>query len=177
MIFIIPICAFLWAFSGMEGTSLGWRRVGVALILCIPLWSGWITPLIWLVLFGAFSLPYGIPDSDDDGGAIGRFWYDIVSKHFSDKSSVSQVNYLIDVSIHEWTDILTRFTVGLAYGGALAIPQLVGGHCPLSVLKTLGTAIGVVLIHQHFNKHPKMIGDLNAEELAIGGLIGIMGVI
>ena len=29
----VPVCAFLWAWGGAEGTSKGWRRVGVPLVV------------------------------------------------------------------------------------------------------------------------------------------------
>lgn len=101
IIIVALACGFLWAFGGAEGTSKGWRRVGVPLVLCIfcaiasmkwyPLLS--IGPLI-----GVLSMGYGIPDGTDEGSWLGRLIYTTIG-HFNDEESTNIVRAIIGVLI------------------------------------------------------------------------------
>ena len=95
----IPICAFLWAWTG-AGASKLWRRLVVPLI-----WAACLMDLraflIVPVAFGFLSLGYGIPDDTDEGSFLGRFFYGLFPIRLA--------------------NILTR---GVVYGGA-TIPFLV----------------------------------------------------
>lgn len=75
------VSAFLGAFAGAEGTSKNWRRFLIPFALAGlaygHLSNFWVITI--MVMMGAFSMGYGIPDFSDDGSALGRFWYNLFS--------------------------------------------------------------------------------------------------
>lgn len=77
--------SILWALGGMKEKS--WRRWGVPLVTAsfISLLNS--TLVIWAsvpVVWGILSIGYGIPSDNppDEGSALGRFWYLLISDEF-----------------------------------------------------------------------------------------------
>jgi len=102
---IAPILAvisgFLWALAGAEGTSKNWRRWLIGIILALSGVSrSWWALLVILTNPIATSAGYGIPDFEDKGSAIGRFWWNITHDE-------------------EQANTITRLTVGILYSLAL----------------------------------------------------------
>lgn len=100
------IIGFLGSYAGSYGTSLLWRRAGIASIVTLSVYItsgmnseiGWIWALVHLScmsLWGAMSCGYGVPDSTDEGSTIGRFWYKLFKGN------------------HKLTDYFTRSTIAL----------------------------------------------------------------
>jgi hypothetical protein len=109
-LFLVPVCGFLGGFAGMEGTDKDWRRwgVGFAIVVCAAIVQKGLSYNILTMPLGRlfFGLGHGVPSPTDPGSRIGRFW-DWLTK--GDKTA---------------TNILTRATVGAAYGLAL-IPLVI----------------------------------------------------
>jgi hypothetical protein len=71
-----PIVMFLWRFGGYQGTSLGWRRVGVPTVICLTaaiINNAWVPLLSWPLMFGALTIGYGLPGQHDNGSPLARF--------------------------------------------------------------------------------------------------------
>jgi hypothetical protein len=103
------LTGFLGAWGGAEGTSKGWRRTGIPMVWMIHLFIVLQSPWILFVWLHAIGIGYGIPSVNDEGSAIGAFWY---NKTGSAKSA----------------DILTRSTIGTIHCLMLLfIPILSGG--------------------------------------------------
>lgn len=87
---IADFCALLGAWSGAEGTSKNWRRIGIPLILTfvavILMTSQYgvlgLVSLLLMLLWPVLAIGYGIPTIEygiitDHGSVLGRFWYRI----------------------------------------------------------------------------------------------------
>ena len=157
-------CGFLWAYGGAHNTSLGWRRIGVPLAIYfvattifyfrgeLNITTTFIIAVACIFEAIAISLPYGIPDAYDDGGVIGRFW-----------------EYFFGNSI--WTNIMTRVTVGAAYGAPLTLFSFTRGFGLLGVVACIACALNTVYWGAiQDNKPPIVINGLvlNNEEFNIG---------
>ena len=160
----IHFTAFLFAFGGKTGTSLGWRRIGIPVLLSFSVFfSG---PEIkdfllilssQLLLYASLSIGYGIPTVGDNGSPLGNFWFDI----------------LMD---EKRANVMTRISAGLCY--ALSF-------LPMSVIKVIsfGNIFGMVFCVVNTVYWGAIYGDippfkigrikLNATELNIGGGIGV----
>lgn len=72
---VVPgiVCAFLWAIGG-EGPKAV-RRIGVPIVMGISLafTSLWLL-FVMVPLWGIVSIGYGMPDNNDEGAALGRFY-------------------------------------------------------------------------------------------------------
>ena len=71
---------FLGCWAGAEGTSKGWRRIGIPLLITAVAYFTFKNPLVLsiLSLIGVLSIGYGIPSPNDpDPSALGEFWYKI----------------------------------------------------------------------------------------------------
>ena len=128
IIITIPVCAYLWALGGAEGTNLLWRRIGVP--LCLGVFAATMGPglrhLISIgLMFSATTLGYGIPSENDNdpGSPLGKFMY----YGWAKKDKVKADQY-------------TRGTWALAFGCA-ALPMC-WGH-PLAWI--FGTMLLMVL--------------------------------
>ena len=102
---LAPIALFsglIGAFAGADGTSKAWRRYVLPLSFLGLIWSNMSSWWSFTVLgmIGAFSLGYGVPDSNDGGSPIGRFWYEVFILYRQRRR-------------HVLTDIFTRGTVSL----------------------------------------------------------------
>jgi hypothetical protein len=96
------LCAFLWRLGGVKGGDKLFRRVGVPVVVGTFLILGGSISLSWALLsaclsFGVLSLGYGIPDGEDAGSALGRFWCSIIKEK-------------------NVADAITRGTIGLLFG-------------------------------------------------------------
>ena len=76
------LSGFLWAIGGADGTSKNWRRIGVPLVICLPMLPvGLIILLSGLAFHLTLRIGYGIPTylSDgtcvDKGSDVGRIWW------------------------------------------------------------------------------------------------------
>jgi len=164
------LSAFLWAYGGKEGTSLAWRRVGVPIVLFYTIsiiTQAWFLSLFaMVVLYGAITLPYGVPSSQDPGGAIGKFWH----------SFLRDDGLWTKSKITKWTNIMTRFTVGIAYGFPCILLSLVKGHIIWGIACLLLSATSTIYwgaIHEDISPLFILGQKLNAEEFRIGGGVGI----
>ncbi len=76
------LVSFLWALGGAQGYSLGWRRFGATLVLCLGLslnLHSFLPMISYPFLVVVTSTGYGIPDEDDEGSPLGRWAYGIVA--------------------------------------------------------------------------------------------------
>jgi hypothetical protein len=78
-----------------------YRRIGVPAVLGALLTVTYTIPLIdaivcSLAAFGVLSMGYGLPDKDDAGSILGRFWLSLTK-------------------VYEIADALTRATVGFLF--------------------------------------------------------------
>ena len=139
------IVGFLGAYGGSEGTSLLWRRIGIALISTLYAYykvakAVGVLEALWVLtimsLWGALAVGYGIPDDDypentnsDSGSTVGHFWT-MLFRRFKTR-----------LDAHLWGDYMTRGTVGcLKAISFLSVPMLLGNwiiYC--------GCAIGFIL--------------------------------
>lgn len=75
------VCGCLGAYAGSQNTSKAWRRYGIPFIIvvfgCFHTWWS----LLSLSLIGILSSGYGIPDGNDSGSSLGRFWYKVFDSH------------------------------------------------------------------------------------------------
>ena len=164
-------CSFLWAFGGAENTDKNWRRIGVPVAVgvgsFIIAWISW-SALLWIVLaclalYAATTIGYGIPDENDEGSPLGKFWYLFFNQ------DAKQAN------------ILTRATVGLAYGGSLALLSFIKGHLfwgfVVAIICMLNTIYWACFDKE--GPFPLDLGfvKLNSEEVFIGIGIGICTVL
>lgn len=72
---VIPgvVCAFLWAIGGAGPKMV--RRIGVPCVVAASLvYVSWWLLITALPLWGAVSIGYGMPDYNDKGSALGRFY-------------------------------------------------------------------------------------------------------
>lgn len=109
IVILAAMCGLASAWTGSGGDKK-WRRIfspGIVSIFGIlSLWSFWYVLL--MARAGAISMGYGIPDGDDKGSFLGRFWLKI----FPDKKKAS---------------IFTRATIGIIKSLAmLLIPIFTG---------------------------------------------------
>ncbi len=90
------ICAFLWAIGG-SGPKLA-RRLGVPAVMgiCLSFTSLWLL-LVTLPLWGIASIGYGIPDDNDKGSALGRFYCRFLSKKAANWATRLTVFVLFDI--------------------------------------------------------------------------------
>jgi len=95
---VVPgvICAFLWAIGG-SGPKLV-RRLGVPIVVAgsLAFTSLWLIPLI-LPLWGIVSIGYGMPDKDDKGSALGRFYSKFLSYKAANWATRLTVFVLFDI--------------------------------------------------------------------------------
>lgn len=78
------LSAVLWAIGGASFGKKIVRRLGVPILLVSSSIFGgntWWGLLSIPLAFGVLSIGYGIPDSSDEGSALGRFWYKISPKY------------------------------------------------------------------------------------------------
>lgn len=125
------IIGFLGAYGGSEGTSLLWRRVGIAVLSTIYAYykvakTVGVLQALWVLtvmsLWGALAIGYGIPDDDypenenaDSGSTVGNF-YTMLFRRFKNR-----------LDAHLWGDYMTRGTVGcLKAISFLSVPILLG---------------------------------------------------
>ena len=97
---------FLGCWAGAEGTSKGWRRIGIPLLITTVAYFTFKNPLVLTILslIGVLSIGYGIPSPNDpDPSALGGFWYKITKNI-------------------QLTTVLVRLTLGL--GQALCLIAL-----------------------------------------------------
>ena len=130
MLLTIPICAFLWAYGGAENTSKNWRRIGVpatitvfAYLIALSLKNPLIalfTLVIFPAMWGATTIGYGIPDKNDEGSPLGRFWFRRVKEKNETRFNHSEETANI-------TNLFVRLTVSVIYAFTL-IPLVVLGH-------------------------------------------------
>jgi len=77
MVLLISLfIAILGAYSGKEGTSLAWRRIGIPLVfLVMATLLGYGNAAWWvLLIIPVLSMGYGIPDETDKGSFLGRLY-------------------------------------------------------------------------------------------------------
>lgn len=119
------ITAFLGAFAGCDNTSKNWRRFLIPFALAGLaygyLHNFWVLTIMIMMI--AFSTGYGIPSDNDDGSALGKFWYKWVTivwyKFFTYSFCLQKVSLI--------TDILTRGMIALMVNlSLLSIPILKG---------------------------------------------------
>lgn len=154
-------CAVLWALGGSVDKLI--RRIGVgALIALLAVvsyilhglsWYGiWmpisVFPLMWLMT----SIGYGIPDNNDDGSPIGKFWWEFTGH------------------VKFRTLLYTRLTVAILYAVAILPLACIGDGmfllaAPLLVVNTILWSV--------FIEAPAISQIWNTEELLIGAGIGL----
>jgi len=161
------VCSFLWSFGGAENTDKNWRRIGVPIVVgmasSIIAWVSWVA-LLWIILaclalYAATTIGYGIPDENDEGSPLGKFWY------LSANQNAEQAN------------ILTRATVGLAYGGSLALLSFIKGHLfwgfVVAILCMLNTMYWACFNNNDSFQIDLGFVKLNSEEVFIGAGVGV----
>lgn len=96
--------AILGALGGAEKSSKLFRRIGIPILLLLMgvLFKNYAAILIALYI-PIFYVGYGIPDANDSGSFLGRFWYKIFSKN----------SFL--------ADIFTKATIGILFSIILVI--------------------------------------------------------
>lgn len=103
------ICGLLGAYAGADGTSKNWRRIAIPIIITLMAYVALKNPLVLILLgtYVAFTMGYGIPDTNDKGSRVGRFWHKLCVENF--------YSALIDRfwKIERLVNVLTRGTVGL----------------------------------------------------------------
>ena len=96
---LMPVSGILWALGGAANSNKLFRRLGVpvatslAVALTNPGWW-WIAvfvPVGWLVK----SIGYGIPDGEDDGSVLGKFWKKILKNQRLTDFAVRLTTYII----------------------------------------------------------------------------------
>jgi len=65
----------LGSYGGAQNTSKSWRRIGIPLVWMVHLGIATHSPWVLFIMLQSIGLGYGIPDSGDEGSAIGGFWY------------------------------------------------------------------------------------------------------
>ncbi len=94
------ICGFLGAWGGASGTTLGWRRIVMPVVLSVfgilVNWSLWfiLVMLYVLPLTQGYGMPCFIVGYEDEGSTLGKFWYNLLKKE-------------------KLANIVTRGTIGL----------------------------------------------------------------
>ncbi len=125
MLYILKLLGFMWsivigalagAYAGAENTEKSIRRIGIPVMLTLASLGvllsvfgsiGWLA-LTVMSMAGVFSIGYGIPDANDDGSALGKFWYKVTKGN------------------HFWSDVLTRGTIGVACCTSFVAIAIVG---------------------------------------------------
>lgn len=97
MIVVSAICGLIGSSSGAGQIPKGGRRVGIPAILTIIAIIALkdYRCLLLMSLYGWYSMGYGVPSANDEGSALGKFWFKLVKG-----------NKL-------WTDMLTRGSIAL----------------------------------------------------------------
>ena len=75
---VVLICAILWALGGADGYSKAFRRIGVAVAICLPIMlvtGNFLWALAAVAMWGVFSIGYGIPSLNDEGSTLGKLAY------------------------------------------------------------------------------------------------------
>ena len=148
--FLPAIVGFLGSYAGSHGTSLLWRRAGIAVVVSVTafLSSGMNPEIGWLLalchitcmsLWGGYSLGYGIPDASypphgDSGSDIGRFWTLLFRKSMSIAKA------------HRMGDYFTRSTVAIARATALISVPIIKGNWICYLIGALGIVLTNALI-------------------------------
>jgi hypothetical protein len=104
-LWVVPLAiatSFLWALTGSASkyNYKLWRRLLVPALACLAVYLVTHNWHIWLSLplaFGILSIGYGIPDSTDEGSALGKFWYK-VSEQYANILTRSSIYILLALS-------------------------------------------------------------------------------
>jgi hypothetical protein len=147
------VIGFLGAYAGSHGTSLLWRRAGIAGILTVVNYIvsgmnadiGWVVAIWHISLmteWGAYSMGYGIPDDNypdnpgsDSGSDIGRFWTLLFRKYYG------------ILKAHRIADYFTRGTVAFCKSlFFISVPILRGNWICYGV-----GALGIILSNVLFS--------------------------
>ena len=145
------LVAFLGAYAGSHGTSLLWRRAGIAgltflyALTALAPTVGW--QALWTItimsMWGGLSIGYGIPDDGwpqnpnlDSGSTVGRFWTMLFRKLTNNNISLS----------HRLGDYFTRGTVGLTMSLSMLSVPILKGNWLVYGLGTLGIITAQALV-------------------------------
>lgn len=152
----------LGAYGGASGTNKNWRRTGIPLFLVGSsfLLNKGLSSLI-LGLFGiGFGMGYGIPDENDEGSALGRFWVKLVKN-----------KTLAEIGV--------RGSIGAIFGSIACIYGLVKGNGLFSFISLpLGIIAGSsALLFRKLGVFKLFGKKLLWEEFFVNGLIGLTAII
>jgi len=134
--FFSTIGGLLGAFGGAENTTKGWRRIGIPLLITLSalfvVRNWWVLSI--MSMSGALSIGYGkpcfIPGYEDEGSALGQFWYKLASK--MGQNTTKTLLY---------TDILTRATIGTIICISLLSIPILKENWLIYILCSLGIII------------------------------------
>ena len=154
-ILLAILSGYFWRMGGSGIYSRYWRRVGVAILLTIGcylqtfnLWSLLVFPLA----YGSFCLGYGIPDGNDDGSSIARFWL--------------MLGYRLGITSmpERILRLAVRASVGLAYSMSYLVFGFLKGNIIGAIIGMIGLTLTIPIIYNYE-------WDVNIEERLIGGMI------
>ena len=123
----IPLCAVLYRLGGVTGGDHLWRKIGVPVafsgamfLATLDYWS--LVPIAsWWAILGLGS---GIPEGDDKGSALGRFFLKLLS------GDVKTANALVHLVIGALL-VLTLLPLGFFYSFE---------YCMMALITILGLA-------------------------------------
>jgi len=146
--------AILWAYGGGEGSSLGWRRVGVPVCvgICGMVVMGEVLfpVIVALVLFCATTMPYG---EDSPVRVTLSYWVG-----------------------DEWADVASRGLCGLLYIAGGMIMLVLSGLAFHAIFIGIASVVAVPLIVFVVpDREMEPVGDvpMNYEEWLVGGWVAL----
>lgn len=162
-LFTLPLLGgWLGAFAGADKTSKNWRRILIPGLLTSYAYFNVESLFVISIMSmcGALSLGYGIPDSTDEGSALGKFWF-----HFFDGDNL-------------YTNIFTRGTIGFLIAISLISVPIIKHNWLIYGLGSLGIILANALISwRNFGSYKLFDKILSWVEIINWGLITLFGVL
>jgi len=160
---ILPIiCGFLGAFGGATGGNKAARRYLIPLLITglAYMQTESILVLTILSIIGWFSLGYGIPGNEDEGSALGRFYYNLFNRN------------------HFLADIFTRGTIGLLVTLSLISIPIIKHNWFIYILCGLGIcSVYSFISWRNLSQYKLFKIQLNWSETLTYGLITLLAVL
>jgi len=159
---VVVLGAVLGALGGAENSNKSFRRVLIPLILTgfAYLNTQSILVLTIMSMCGALSIGYGIPDSTDEGSALGRFWFNLFKK-----------NEIL-------ANIFTRGTIGLLIGLSLISVSIINQSWLFYGIGCIGIILTNSLISwQNWGQYTLFNRKLNWSDTVNWGVITFFGVL
>lgn len=162
-IYIIPtLSGWLGAFGGADKTSKAWRRFAIPGLITSFAYGNTESILTITIMSMSFPLSkgYGIPNGNDEGSSLGRFYYKLFKGN------------------HLLADIFTRGTIGLLIGiSLLSIPIIKSNWVIYGIGVLIITLINAFISWQNFGTYNLFKKELSWVETINWGLISLISIL